>query len=86
MSAAGGPGGDAGVLNYTALVPVTYNGSTPTGGDSLVENLNVHYQVGASTLGMMETTRLISLLAVRRYRVDAHIDCAGAAHDSWCGV
>lgn len=53
MSAAGGPGGDAGVLNYTVLVPVTYNGSTPTGGDSLVDNLNVHYQVGASTVGML---------------------------------
>lgn len=86
MSAAGGPGGDAGVLNYTALVPVTYDGSTPTGGNSLVENLNIHYQVRASTVGMMETTRLMFVFAVGRYRVDAHIDGAGAAHDSWCGV
>ncbi len=32
-------------LNYTSFVP--YNGTIPTGGDSLVEDLNVHYNVGA---------------------------------------
>ena len=30
-------------LNYTILVP--YNGSIPTGGDSLVDNLNIFYTV-----------------------------------------
>lgn len=40
----GGPGGDAGTLNYTLLVPS--NESISTGGDSLIENLNIHYQVG----------------------------------------
>jgi len=30
-------------LNYTQLVP--YNESIPTGGNSLTENLNVHYDV-----------------------------------------
>lgn len=30
-------------LNYTVYVP--YNESIPTGGDSLTENLNVHYEV-----------------------------------------
>ncbi|KAI4214584.1 MAG: hypothetical protein LQ351_003001 [Letrouitia transgressa] len=36
--------GDTGSLNYTVLVP--YNESNPTGGDSLKNNLNVHYQSG----------------------------------------
>ena len=30
-------------LNYTVHVP--YNESVPTGGDSLTQNLNVHYEV-----------------------------------------
>ena len=30
-------------LNYTVQVP--YNGTVPTGGDSLHENLNVFYEV-----------------------------------------
>jgi ammonium transporter, Amt family len=30
-------------LNYTTLVP--YNGTGPTGGDSLTENLNIWYEV-----------------------------------------
>lgn len=33
-------------LNYTVLVP--YNESSPTGGDSLTQNLNVHYEVSHS--------------------------------------
>lgn len=32
-------------LNYTILIP--YNASIPTGGDSLVDNLNLYYTVGA---------------------------------------
>lgn len=31
-------------LNYTILIP--YNASIPTGGDSLVDNLNLYYTVG----------------------------------------
>jgi ammonium transporter, Amt family len=34
---------DLGSLNYTVLMP--YNGTVPTGGDSLVQDLNVFYQV-----------------------------------------
>ena len=30
-------------LNYTVFVP--YNGTIPTGGNSLTEDLNVHYNV-----------------------------------------
>jgi len=30
-------------LNYIPLVP--YTGSSPTGGDSLTEDLNIYYQV-----------------------------------------
>lgn len=33
-------------LNYTAEVP--YNGTIPTGGDSLHQNLNVFYEVPTS--------------------------------------
>lgn len=32
-------------LNYTTFVP--YNESIPTGGNSLVQDLNVHYNVGS---------------------------------------
>lgn len=32
-------------LNYTILIP--YNASIPTGGDSLADNLNLYYTVGA---------------------------------------
>lgn len=46
-------------LNYTVLQP--YNGTIATGGDSLVENLNVFYQVrrrvssldGDATMGQL---------------------------------
>lgn len=34
---------DTDKLNYTILVP--FNESLPTGGDSLTENLNIHYEV-----------------------------------------
>ena len=39
-------GGDTGLLNYTVLVP--YNETAATGGDSLNQNLNVHYEVGVA--------------------------------------
>lgn len=34
---------DLSALNYTALVP--YNETIPTGGNSLIQDLNVHYEV-----------------------------------------
>lgn len=37
---------DSHKLNYTVLIP--YNGTIPTGGDSLLEDLNVHYEVWLS--------------------------------------
>ena len=55
MSTAGGLGGNAGLLNYTVLVPIDYDGSNPTGGDSLVKNLNVHYEVCASIASMVDS-------------------------------
>ena len=36
-------GVDLDTLNYTALVP--YNETIPTGGNSLIQDLNVHYEV-----------------------------------------
>ena len=38
-----GPDTDLTNLNYTVHVP--YNGTVATGGDSLVQNLNVFYEV-----------------------------------------
>lgn len=38
-----GTGAQLGNLNYTVHDP--YNGTTPTGGDSLRQNLNVFYEV-----------------------------------------
>ena len=35
-------------LNYTILVP--YNGTVPTGGDSLTEDLNLFYTVRAISI------------------------------------
>ena len=35
---------DAGTLPYIPLVH--YNGTSPTGGDSLTEDLNIYYQTG----------------------------------------
>ena len=35
-------GVDLGALNYTTQVP--YNETIPTGGNSLLEDLNVHYE------------------------------------------
>lgn len=41
-----GAGVDLGNLNYTVQDP--YNGTIASGGDSLLQNLNVFYQVGNS--------------------------------------
>ncbi len=54
MASTQGPGGDAGALNYTVLVPIDYDGSTPTGGNSLNSNLNVHYEVFSFTSGVYD--------------------------------
>lgn len=43
MSALVVDGVDLNALNYTTLVP--YNETIPTGGNSLTEDLNVHYDV-----------------------------------------
>ena len=37
---------DLNALNYSVLIP--YNGTIATGGDSLVDNLNVFYEVGSN--------------------------------------
>lgn len=37
-------GVDLDALNYTVLIP--YNGTIPTGGNSLTQDLNVFYNVG----------------------------------------
>jgi len=44
-------GVDLDALNYTAKYP--YNGTIPTGGDSLTENLNIWYEVGLRALGLL---------------------------------
>lgn len=41
-------GVNLGDLNYTVHIP--YNGTIPTGGNSLLEDLNVHYDVGLTTV------------------------------------
>ncbi|MCJ1223555.1 ammonium transporter Amt1 [Toensbergia leucococca] len=46
-------------LNYTVLVP--YNGTIPTGGDSLTHNLNVYYQSG-DIAWMITSTALVLLM------------------------
>jgi Amt family ammonium transporter len=41
-------GVDLDALNYTVKVP--YNGTIPTGGDSLTDNLNIWYEVSQPTI------------------------------------
>lgn len=43
MSGPTADGIDLGALNYTVQVP--YNETIPTGGNSLLQDLNVHYDV-----------------------------------------
>ena len=47
-------GVDLNRLNYTALVP--YNETIPTGGDSLIEDLNVHYEVWLLSTALLAAT------------------------------
>lgn len=55
MTAAMDPNVDLGKLNYT--VPMPYNGTIATGGDSLVEDLNVFYNVCLPVLSPNELER-----------------------------
>ena len=41
-------------LNYTSLVP--YNETIPTGGNSLIEDLNVHYEVCLLSTALVAAT------------------------------
>lgn len=55
-----GAGADLANLNYTVLQP--YNGTVPTGGDSLAQNLNVYYEVyHSSSTGRVRTALLTHL-------------------------
>jgi len=49
-------GVDLDALNYTVKVP--YNGTIPTGGDSLTENLNIWYEVCRSPSAPADGTAL----------------------------
>ena len=50
-----GADADLANLNYTVHVP--YNGTIPTGGDSLTQDLNVFYEVCCSTHRLTRTCR-----------------------------
>ncbi|KAF6221018.1 hypothetical protein HO133_002699 [Letharia lupina] len=52
-------GVDLNTLNYTSLVP--YNESIPTGGNSLTQDLNVHYDAG-DIAWMLTSTALVLLM------------------------
>ena len=41
-------------LNYTSFVP--YNETIPTGGNSLIEDLNVHYEVWLLSTALVAAT------------------------------
>ena len=47
-------GFDLNRLNYTSLVP--YNETIPTGGNSLIEDLNVHYEVWLLSTALLVAT------------------------------
>lgn len=72
-------------LNYTVHVP--YNESVPTGGDSLTQDLNVHYEVSCNAPPHWRTKSIANgMNLVGRYRLDDRSHCARVAHDSWCWV
>ncbi|CAF9910572.1 MAG: ammonium transporter Amt1 [Heterodermia speciosa] len=54
-----GAGADLANLNYTVLQP--YNGTVPTGGDSLAQNLNVYYESG-DIAWLITATALVLLM------------------------
>lgn len=78
--------GDTGSLNYTVLIP--YNESNPTGGDSLKNNLNVHYQVRVELGQQPEPFLWLTFVncTVRRYCLAPRCDATRVAHDSWSWV
>ena len=76
-------GVDLTALNYTTLIP--YNETISTGGNSLVQDLNVHYQVCLFSACLMSPPSDVVILG-RRYRVDAHVYRSRLTHDSWCWV
>ena len=47
-------------LNYTSLVP--YNETIPTGGNSLIEDLNVHYEVWLLAIALVAATDSVDTL------------------------
>jgi len=59
MADAKDPGVDLGSLNYTVLVP--YNETIMTGGDSLMQDLNVYYNAG-DIAWMITSTALVLLM------------------------
>jgi len=62
MSGQGSGEGSTSVLNNLPYVPyVPYNNTSPTGGDSLTENLNVYYQSG-DIAWMLTSTALVLLM------------------------
>ena len=75
-------------LDYTPLVP--FNNTTPTGGNSLNEDLNVHYEVDIIQPpvypGQSDQSTLTLSHTVRRHCLDACSHRPGASHDSWCRV
>lgn len=68
----------------------SYNGSGPTGGDSLTEDLNIWYEVSHSIPQTceQEMQSCADKLVCKdwRLRMDDHSDCACPAHDSGCRV
>ena len=73
-------GVDLDTLNYTTFVP--YNETIPTGGNSLIQDLNVHYEVPLTPPPHPShpPTHLTTL--GWRYRLDAHLHRARLTHDS----
>ena len=74
-------------LNYTTLIP--YNGTIPTGGDSLTQNLNVFYEVrlpNPPLYPMGKVTMLTLVTAVWRHCLDDHSNGTCASDDSGCRV
>jgi len=67
---------DAG--DFVPLVP--YNGTSPTGGDSLMVDLNVYYQVSPVCNPSAANT---NNELVWRHCMDYHVNYFGLVDDSW---
>lgn len=70
-----------GIFLYTT----PYNGTSPTGGDSLTENLNIHYEVRNHSDPPSPQNLLCANrdTIVWRYRLDARINRPCPSHDTW---